>query len=88
MFLPHFYHAFLLHFIKKIKISLKINALAIYIYLPQVKKRGNSGTGGTTKKKQHAVASFFVSLSFRLYDENLHSLAHWRGVGSATFISS
>ena len=88
MFLPHFYHAFLLHFINKIKISLKINDLAIIIFLPHVKKRGNSGTGGTTKKRQHAVASFFVSLSFRLYDKNLHSLALWRGVGSETFISS
>ena len=68
MFLPHFYHAFLLHFINKIKTSLKINDLAIIIFLPQVKKRGNSGTGGTTKKRQHAVASFFVSLCFRLYD--------------------
>lgn len=88
MFLPHFYHAFLLHFIKKIKISLKINALAIYIYLPQVKKIRNSGTGGTTKKRQHAVVSFFVSLGFRLYDKKHHSLALWKGIGSETFISS
>lgn len=38
MFLPHFYHAFLFHFINKIKISLKINDLAIYIFYHKLKK--------------------------------------------------
>ena len=47
-----------------------------------------SNPGGTTKKRQHAVTSFFVSLGFRLYDNKEHSLALWRGVGSETFILS
>ena len=64
MFLPHFYHAFLLHFINKIKISLKINDLAIIIFLPHVKKRGNSGTGGTTKKETTCSCLFFCVLMF------------------------